>query len=76
MQATGTGQLRCTASRKQFVDRMGSPWQEFDARYRQDNLAQARARLGDEQLERAYAHGMALSLDQALDLALRRSGPA
>ena len=59
-----------------FVDRMGSPWQEFDARYRQDNLAQARARLGDEQLERAYAHGMALSLDQALDLALRRPGPA
>jgi len=59
-----------------FVDRMGSPWQEFDARYRQDSLAQARACLGDEQLERAYAQGMALSLDQALDLALRRSGPA
>jgi uncharacterized protein len=55
---------------------MGSPWQEFDARYRQDSLAQARACLGDEQLERAYAQGMALSLDQALDLALRRSGPA
>ena len=59
-----------------FVDRMGSPWQEFDARYRQDSLAQARACLGDEELERAYAQGMALSLDQALDLALRRSGPA
>jgi predicted ATPase/DNA-binding XRE family transcriptional regulator len=59
-----------------FVDRMGSPWQEFDARYRQDSLARARSRLGDEQLERAYAHGMALSLDQALDLALRRPGPA
>ena len=59
-----------------FVDRMGSPWQEFDARYRQDSLARARSRLGDEQLERAYAYGMALSLDQALDLALRRPGPA
>ena len=59
-----------------FVDRMGSPWQEFDARYRQNSLAQARASLGDEQLERAYAHGMVLSLDQALDLALRRPGPA
>jgi predicted ATPase/DNA-binding XRE family transcriptional regulator len=59
-----------------FVDRMGSPWQEFDARYRQDSLAQARARLGDEQLARAYAHGRALSLDQALDLALRRPEPA
>jgi predicted ATPase/class 3 adenylate cyclase len=58
------------------TDRMGTPWQQSDARDRQDSLAQARARLGDEQLERAYARGMALSLDQALDLALRRSGPA
>ena len=57
-----------------FVDRMGSPWQELDARYRQDSLDQARARLGEEQLERAYANGMALSLDEALDLALRRPG--
>jgi predicted ATPase/class 3 adenylate cyclase len=53
------------------VDRRGSPWQESDARYRHDSLDQARARLGDEQLERAYAQGMALSLDQAIDLALR-----
>jgi len=30
---------------------------------------------GDEQLERAYAKGMALSLEKALDLALRGSGP-
>ena len=37
---------------------------------------QARAHLGDEQLERAYARGMALSLEKALDLALRRAGPA
>ncbi len=59
-----------------IADRMGSPWQESAARERQDSLAQARARLGDEQLERAYARGMALTLDQALDLALRRSGPA
>ena len=59
-----------------FRDRTGSPWQEFDARDRQDSLDQARAHLGDEQLERAYAQGMALSLDQALDLALRRAGPA
>ncbi len=59
-----------------FQDRKGSPWQKDDARYRQDSLAQARARLGDEQFERAYAQGMALSLDQALDLALRRSAPA
>jgi predicted ATPase/class 3 adenylate cyclase/DNA-binding CsgD family transcriptional regulator len=53
-----------------FQDRAGIPWDDFDARCRQDSLAQARARLGDEQLERAYAEGTALSLEQALDLAL------
>jgi len=56
-------------------DRTGNPWQEFDARYRRDSLDQARAHLGDEQLERAYAQGMALSLEKALDLALRRPDP-
>ena len=55
-----------------FHDRTGNPWQEFDARYRRDSLDQARAHLGDEQLERAYAQGMALSLEKALDLALRK----
>ena len=59
-----------------FLDRTGNPWQELDARDRRDSLDQARAHLGDEQLERAYAQGMALSLDKALDLALPRSGPA
>jgi hypothetical protein len=39
---------------------MVRPWQEHDARRRQDSLDQARAHLGDEQLERAYAQGMAL----------------
>jgi hypothetical protein len=55
-------------------DRTGVPWEELDERYRQDSLDQARARLGDEQLERAYAQGMTLSRDQALDLALRKAG--
>ena len=59
-----------------FIDRTGSPWQEFDARYRQDSVDQARAHLGDEQLERAYAQGMALSLEKALDLALPAAGSA
>ena len=59
-----------------FNDRTGSPVQEFDARYRQDSLDQARAHLGDEQLERAYAQGMALSLEKALDLALPGAGSA
>jgi tetratricopeptide (TPR) repeat protein len=57
-------------------DRTGNPWQEFAARDRRDSLDQARARLGGEQLERAYAQGRALSLDQALDLALPKAGPA
>jgi DNA-binding CsgD family transcriptional regulator len=53
-----------------FQDQTGTPWDDFDARYRRDSLVQARAHLGDEQLERAYAQGLALSLEQALDLAL------
>jgi predicted ATPase/class 3 adenylate cyclase len=54
-------------------DRTGNPWNEFVARDRQVSLDQARAHLGNEQLERAYAQGTALSLDQALDLALGRT---
>jgi tetratricopeptide (TPR) repeat protein len=54
-----------------FLDRAGTRWQEVEARYRRDSLAQVRAHLGDEQLEGAYAQGIALGLDQALDLALR-----
>ena len=57
-------------------DRTSIPWDWFDARYRRDSLDQARARLGDEQLEQAYAQGMRLSRDQALDLALGRAGSA
>jgi tetratricopeptide (TPR) repeat protein len=59
-----------------FEDRTGNPWQELTARDRQESLDQARAHLGDEQLERAYAQGMALSLEKALDLALPTGGPA
>jgi NB-ARC domain len=58
-----------------FLDRTGSPWEELEARYRRDSLGQARAHLGDEQLERAYAAGIAFSLEKALDLALQRWGP-
>ena len=56
-----------------FQDRTGNSWQEFAARDRRDSLAQARAHLGDEQLERAYAQGLALSLEKALDLALQKT---
>jgi len=59
-----------------FQDRTGNPWQEPGARYRRDSLDQARAHLGDEQLERAYAQGMTLNPEEALDLALPKAGPA
>jgi predicted ATPase len=59
-----------------FLDRIGEPWQEPEARYRRESLGQLRARQGDEQADRAYAEGMALSLDQALDLALRTARTA
>jgi non-specific serine/threonine protein kinase len=62
-----------------FLDRTGNPWQEsapLEARNRRDSLAQVRAHLGDEQLERSYAQGMALSLEKGLDLALGKAGSA
>jgi predicted ATPase/class 3 adenylate cyclase len=57
-----------------FLDRSGEPWQDIEARYRQHNLAQVRAHLGDALLDRAYARGMALSIDQALRTALGHTG--
>jgi hypothetical protein len=59
-----------------FLDRTGNPWLGLEARNRRDSLTQVRAHLGDEQLERAYAQGMALSLEKALDLALGKAGSA
>jgi predicted ATPase len=58
-----------------FLDRVSSQWNELAAHYRRDSLAQARARLGDQKLERAHAQGMALSPEKALDLALPQAGP-
>jgi hypothetical protein len=59
-----------------FLDRAGQPWQEPEAGYRRDSLHKVRSSLGEEQLERARAKGMTLSLDQALDLALGRAQSA
>jgi hypothetical protein len=59
-----------------FRDRTGTPWEDFDARYVRDSLDEARARLGDEQMDRAYTRGMGLGIDQACDLALGYSGSA
>ena len=49
------------------LDRTGEPWQEPEARYRRESLVQVRAHLGQEQSERDYARGMALSPDAVLD---------
>jgi predicted ATPase/class 3 adenylate cyclase len=54
------------------IDRTGEPWQEPEGRYRRESLAQARAHLSEEQSEREYARGMALSPDEILDLASRK----
>ena len=51
-----------------FLDQTGQPWEELEARYRQDSLDQVRARLDHEQFELAYAKGTALTFDEALDL--------
>jgi DNA-binding CsgD family transcriptional regulator len=61
------GQLHGAA--QAFLDRAGEPWQDPEARYRRESLADVRARLGADQFDRAYAEGMTLSLDEALDLA-------
>ena len=55
-----------------FLDRAGEPWEELEARYRQGSLDGVRARLGDDQFDRAYAEGMPLRVDEALDLARRQ----
>jgi hypothetical protein len=59
-----------------FLDRTGQPWEDLEARYRQDSLDQVRTHLGQEQFEQARAEGMALSSDEALDLASRKGLPA
>ena len=59
-----------------LLDQTGAPWDPLDAPHRQESLDQAGAALGDEQFQRAYARGMALSFGQAIDLALGQALPA
>lgn len=59
-----------------YFDRLPERWQEPEARYRSDSLAEVRSRLGDRQFDLAYAEGMALSFDDAIELALRAIRPA
>ena len=53
-----------------LLDKTGVPREPLDARYRQESLDQARQSLGDDQLQRAYAHGLALTFGHVIDLAL------
>jgi predicted ATPase/class 3 adenylate cyclase len=59
-----------------FLERAGQRWQELEARYRRDSIDQVRAHLGQERLERALVTGMALSSDEAFDLASGKALPA
>ncbi len=59
-----------------FLDGTGQPWEELEACYRRDSLDQVRAHLGQEQSEQDHARGVALSFDQALDLASGKALPA
>jgi predicted ATPase/class 3 adenylate cyclase len=54
------------------LDRTGEPWQEPEEDYRRESLAQARAHLGQEKSDRAYARGVALSTDEILNLASQK----
>jgi predicted ATPase/class 3 adenylate cyclase/DNA-binding XRE family transcriptional regulator len=59
-----------------LLNQIGARLAPADECSRQENLDQASAVLGDDQVQQAYAQGMALSLDQAVDLAQRKAGSA
>jgi predicted ATPase/class 3 adenylate cyclase/Tfp pilus assembly protein PilF len=59
-----------------LLDQTGVAWVTFAAGIRQESLDQAGTALGDEQFQRAYASGMALSFDQAISLALDQIPPS
>jgi len=53
-----------------FRDETGAQWEEPGLRYRQASLDEVRARLGDDEFERAFAQGRRLSIEESLDWAL------
>jgi predicted ATPase/DNA-binding XRE family transcriptional regulator len=57
-------------------DQTGACWEPAEAHGRQDRLDQIAANLGAGQFDQAYAHGMTLSLNQAIDLAVESTSPA
>jgi predicted ATPase/class 3 adenylate cyclase len=59
-----------------LLDRVGDRWQEPEEGYRRDSISQIRAQLGDDRFELAYAEGMALGFDDAVNVALGGVRPA
>ena len=59
-----------------LLNQIGARLAPADECRREENLDQASAVLGDEQVQKDYTHGLALSLDQAIDVALRKAGSA
>jgi predicted ATPase/class 3 adenylate cyclase len=59
-----------------LLNQIGARLAPSDEFRREEDLNHARAAIGDEQLQQAYTHGLALCLDQAIDLALRKAGSA
>jgi hypothetical protein len=53
-----------------FLDRLTEPWQDLEDGYRRDSMATARAALGGDEFDRAYARGSGLSFDDAFSLAM------
>jgi hypothetical protein len=51
-------------------DLSGTPWLSPEVHYRQINMDRARAQLGDDEFERAYAEGMDRSPEEGVELAL------
>jgi len=49
----------------------GTPWLSPEVHYRQISMDRARAQLGEDEFERAYAEGRERPLEDAVDLALR-----
>jgi tetratricopeptide (TPR) repeat protein len=58
-----------------FLGSTGQPWEQLETRYREDSLTTLGAHLGHEPFGRAYATGMALSAEQALDVASGNVSP-
>jgi hypothetical protein len=71
-QANWIRAARLHGSADTLLERTGARWNDVTARYRIDSLDNVRANLGAEQTDLAHADGMALSLEQVIDLAMGR----